>query len=202
MATALAYRFIKPLTGAWLTAALLATTPALAAEGTPDAATLVAGLGGRWTGTLNYRDYTSNAQEQLPMITEIVALGDGATVISINRFADGPKTGIVTITDVSLFDTKAGRVTTETFRRGKAVTSEDSAMQVARYTDGLHWSIIYTRDGSDNDQPALIRLTQTRDGTKLTERNEVQPKATPGVWMLRSGTDLTRDGGEKLPAQK
>jgi hypothetical protein len=171
-------------------AVLLAAAPALAA---PDAATLVGGLSGRWTGTLSYRDYISNAQEKLPMVSEIVALPDGATVISINRFADGPKTGIVTITDVSLFDAATANVATAAFRRGKPVSTETSAAQIARYDDGLHWSIVYTRDGTDNGQPALIRVTQTRDGTTLTTRNEFQPRTPQAAWTLRSGTDLVRD---------
>jgi len=185
-----------------LLTALLGAAPVLAADTLPDAASLVAGLGGRWTGTLSYRDYSSNAQVQLPMVSEIVALADGATVISINRFADGPKAGIVTATDVSLFDNAASSVTSAAFRRGKAVSSETSTTQVARYSDRLHWTIIYTHDGSDNGQPALIRLTQSRDGNALTARNEVQPGTTPGVWALRSGSDLTRDGGETLPSKK
>ena len=179
-------------------AAMLSAAPALAA---PDAAALVGGLSGRWTGTLGYRDYTSNAQEKLPMVSEVVALPDGATVISINRFADSPKTGIVTITDVSLFDAATANVTTAAFRRGKPVSSETSAAQIARYDDALHWSIVYTRDGTDNNQPALIRVTQTRDGNTLTTRSEFQPKTPQAVWTLRSGTDLVRDGAA-VPEKK
>ena len=179
-------------------AAILAAPAALAA---PDAAALVGGLSGRWTGTLSYRDYSSNAQAKLPMVSEVVALPDGATVISINRFADGPKTGIVTITDVSLFDAATANVTTAAFRRGKPVSSETSAVQIARYDDALHWSIVYTRDGADNNQPALIRVTQTRDGNTLTTRSEVQPKSSQGIWTLRRGTDLVRDG-VPAPASK
>ncbi|HPU15311.1 MAG TPA: hypothetical protein PK808_04430 [Polymorphobacter sp.] len=179
-------------------AVVLASAPALAA---PDAAKLVGGLSGRWTGTLSYRDYTSNAPEKLPMVSEIAALPDGATVISINRFADGPTNGIVTITDVSLFDTDAAHVATATLRRGKPMATETSALQVARHDDALHWSIVYTRDGTDNNQPALIRVTQTRDGNTLTTRSEFQPKTPQAVWTLRSGTDLVRDGAA-VPEKK
>jgi hypothetical protein len=178
---------------------VLTSAPVLAA---PDAATLVGGLSGRWTGSLSYRDYTSNAQEKLPMVSEIVALPDRATVITINRFADGPKNGIVTITDVSLFDADAANVATATFRRGKPMSTETSALQIARFGDGLHWSIVYTRDGTDNNQPALIRVTQTRDGNTLTTRSEFQPKTPQAAWTLRSSTDLVRDAAPAPPNKR
>ena len=76
----------------------------IAAGPVPDAAALHAGLAGRWTGSLGYRDYQTDKMSEIAVKTEIRALPDGVTVLRISEFDDGPKVGAVFITTASLHD--------------------------------------------------------------------------------------------------
>ena len=50
-------------------------------------------------------------------------------------------------------------------------------------------------DGSDDDKPARLRVTETRDGDALLAVKEVLPAAaTDGKWRFRNQTRLTRAG--------
>ena len=55
------------------------------------------------------------------MQTRVDLGADGATFTRVSRWGDGPKTGTVTITTVSLFDTTGASVTHAMVRKGRAV---------------------------------------------------------------------------------
>jgi hypothetical protein len=128
------------------------------------------------------------------MVAEIHPLSDNATVITVNSFADGFKTGIVTITDVALFDDRAGTVSVASLRRLRPVTVDTSAVAVT-YTNPLHWTITYTSEGRDDDKPATLKVTQTRDGDNLTAVKDVQFKDPGATWIQRNTSVLHRDTG-------
>ena len=173
-----------------LTAMLLAT-PLTAAE-TPPPAALQAGLAGQWRGALGYRDYQSNTLQELPVSSEIRALGDGATVIRVSTFDDGPKTGLVYITSASLY-TATGTVTGVSLRKGRPVETTTERVAVTAFSDATHWAVRYDEDGTDDDKPAKLRVTETRDGDSLLTVKEVLPaSATDGVWRFRNQTRLNR----------
>lgn len=157
----------------------------------PTPAALEAGLAGRWQGSLGYRDYQSNRLEEIPMQTRIEALPDGATIIRVSSFDDGPRVGDVFITTASLFDTKAGQVTSASLRRGRKVEAQAEQVRVASVTDATHWTLVYEADGSDDDKPARLRTTEVRDGDVLTATKEVLPKGTAD-WQFRNRSRLTR----------
>ncbi len=175
-------------------AAAVAAAPAAA----PDAASLERGLAGRWTGTLGYRDYQSNQMSEIPVRSEIIALADGVTLLRVSTFDDGPKVGDVTITTASLHDPKAGTVASATLRKGNPLETGTERLSVTAFTDAAHWTIVAEEDGTDDDKPALLRVTQVRDGDTLTATKEVQPKAGDGKWQFRNRTLLHRD--ENRPA--
>jgi hypothetical protein len=168
-----------------------AATPATAAATTPDAASLERGLAGRWTGSLGYRDYQSNKLEEIPLRTEITALPDGVTMLRIATFDDGPKVGDVTITTASLYDPKAGSVTSATLRKGNPIETGTERLTVTAFTDPTHWTIVAEEDGTDDDKPALLRVTQVRDGDTLTATKDVRPQGTD-VWQFRNRSRLVR----------
>ena len=85
-------------------------------EAANSAVALQAGLTGHWSGALQYRDYQSDQLTSLPVATEIRVLTDGATEIEVSAFDDGPKSGTVFITTVSLFDPKSEAVRSASFR--------------------------------------------------------------------------------------
>lgn len=173
--------------------ALLLAMPAIAAPAAaPPPAELERGLAGRWAGTLGYRDYQSDKLFELPVRSEITALPDGVTVLRVSTFDDGPKVGAVIITTASLHDPKAGTVTSASLRKGRTVETGTERLTVTAFTDATHWTVVAEEDGSDDDKPALLRVTEVRDGDTLTATKEVQPKAGDGRWQFRNVTKLTR----------
>ena len=176
---------------ALLSAFLLAATSPV-----PTPAVLEAALVGRWRGNLSYRDYQTDRLQAIPVTTRIEAMGDGVTTLRISTFDDGPKTGNVIITTVSLFDPIAGTVTSASLRKGNTAELSVARTSVKNFTDETHWTILNEEDGEDNDQPALIRITEDRDGDLLTETKEVQPKGGKGDWQFRNRTNLVRQSVE------
>ena len=188
------------LTAAWWSLALfglacLQASPTWAQTSvtipTPDA--LERTLSGAWVGALEYRDYQSGKKFELPMTTRFDVGADGATVTRVSAFDDGPKTGMVYITTVSLFDTKTSRTTYATFRKGRAVETLTDDAVVRDYKDAQNWVVTYTRKGTDGNSPADIRVTQSLSGTELTELKEVKPVSAPDAeYAFRNQIRLRR----------
>lgn len=178
------------MTSAALIALLLAQATA-APPAAPTPAALEAGLAGRWQGSLGYRDYQSNRLEEIPMQTRIEALPDAATIIRVSSFDDGPRVGNVYITTASLFDAKAGQVTSTTLRRGRPVETSPEQVRVASATDATHWTLVFERDGIDGNSPARLRTTEVRDGDVLTATKEVRPKGAAD-WQFRNRSLLAK----------
>ena len=150
-------------------------------------------LSGAWVGVLEYRDYQSGKKIELPVTTRIDVGADGATVTRVSAFDDGPKTGAVYITTVSLFDAKTSRTTYAVFRKGRAVETLTDDAVVRDCKDALHWTVVYTRKGVDGNSQAAIRVVQSLDGSELTELKEVKPVNAPdSKYALRNQTRLRR----------
>ena len=174
-----------------LFAVALVAAPALAE--TPNAETLIAGTQGQWRGALQYRDYQSNKWMGLPVEVTVVAQPDGVTTIRTARYDDGPKTGIVTITTVSLIDPKAATESYASFRKGRAVDTGSAVITAVTASDATHWTIVTTEKRTDGNGPAQVRETMTRDGATLTTLKEVDPENDGTVgWLPRNRTVLTR----------
>jgi hypothetical protein len=170
--------------------ALLATPFAQAAD-LPTPATLEQSLVGHWAGALEYRDYQSGQRFELPMDTRISLGPDGATLTRLSSFDDGPQTGIVWITSVSLFDTSGRRVTTAMVRKGRAMTLTTETAETTRWTDATHWTVVAREQGMDDEKPTAIRTTLTRDGATLTALKEVKPPEAPdSAYWFRNQTVL------------
>lgn len=164
------------------------------AQPAPTAVELRLGLIGRWSGALGYRDYQSDALFEIPVVTTIETPGDGATLIRRSLFNDGPNNP-VWITTVSLDDPEASTSTSAGFRAGRTPDLSTETVEVAAFHDASHWSLIYRRIGEDDDKPADIRITETRDGDALVEIKEVRPVgAADDAWRFRNQTRLTRVG--------
>ncbi|MBU1347812.1 MAG: hypothetical protein KKA16_12810 [Alphaproteobacteria bacterium] len=162
------------------------------AQNAPSATELRLGLVGHWSGSLGYRDYQSDVLFEIPVTTVISTPGDGATLIQQSLFDDGP-TKPVWITTVSLDDTTAGASTSASFRVGNAPELSTETVRVAAFADPTHWTLVYSETGRDDDAPADIRVTDTRDGDGLLSVKEVRPVgAVEEAWRFRSQTRLTR----------
>ena len=160
----------------------------------PSAAELRRGLAGRWAGALGYRDYQTDELFELPVTTTIVQVADGVTQVRTSLFDDGPGNP-VWITSVSLHDERAGTVTSASYRTGRAVEPVTERLSIADGSDDRRWTLIYDSVGEDNDEPAEIRVTETRDGDSLMSVKTVRPVgADDSAWRFRNQTRLTRAG--------
>ena len=164
------------------------------AQDAPSATGLRLGLTGQWSGALGYRDYQTDQLFEIPVVTAIRTPGDGATLIRQSLFDDGPDKP-VWITTVSLDDPAAGTSTSASFRAGRPAELSTETVEVSAFTDATHWTLTYRQTGEDDDAPADIRITGTRDGDSLLEVKEVRPVgAGDEAWRFRNQTRLTRVG--------
>ncbi len=151
-------------------------------------------LVGRWQGKLEYRDYQADKWFGLPMTVAVRDGGDGVTLIRASDFDDGPATGIVRITTVSLLD--GASETSATFRKGRKPELGTATLALAPSSrDAARWTMVETQSGSDDNRPAMLRVTTTRDGNSLVALKEVDfsdDKAE--TWLVRNRTTLTRIG--------
>lgn len=163
------------------------------ANALPTADKLELVLKGSWGGALEYRDYQSGNKFELPMTAQIDIGKDNATISRVSTFDDGPKTGLVYITTVSLFDKTASKVTNAVFRKGRAVDVSTDDAKVSAYKDASHWTIVYQQNGTDNEKAAEIRVTQTLNGNELVALKEVKPVgAADKDYLFRNQVRLIR----------
>lgn len=168
--------------------------PSAQAPAAVSAAALLRSTAGRWSGALGYRDYQSDRLFEIPVTTAIVQVADGVTQIRTSLFDDGPDKP-VWITTTSLLDEAADTVTSASYRSGQAVGLTTETVRVANWTDQTHWTLVYESVAEDDDQPAEIRVTETRDGDSLMSVKDVRPVgADDSAWRFRSQTRLTRLG--------
>lgn len=174
--------------------ALIALSSVVPAAELPTAAVLVAGTQGEWRGELQYRDYQSNRWQGLPVEIEIRTQPDVVTVVRTAKFDDGPKTGIVTITTVSLIDPVAATDSYASFRKGRPVDTGTARIdRVTPGADATHWTIVTSEKRIDGNTMAQVRETTTRDGDRLTTLKEVNPEGdSDDTWLPRNRTVLTR----------
>jgi hypothetical protein len=182
--------------------ALLAIVGGTAAQGTTQvagsAATIDvqqarAGLVGAWRGELAYRDYQADRWFGLPITVTMELVPDRVTLIRRAVFDDGPRVGAVHITTVAILDPKTGMESSASFRAGRAVEPDAANLRMTSVTDATHWTMTGERVGRDDDRPARIRETTTRDGTKLVTLKEVDfTDDAAETWLARNRTTLTQ----------
>ena len=175
-----------------LVCAAPSATTLQAAPASIDLASARASMAGAWEGKLEYLDYTANEWFGIPVKTSIEDQGDGATLIYRSQFDDGPPVGIVRITTVELFDAANAKLTAGGFRKGR---EPDLMVYKVRFAgepkDATHWTMIEETDAKDDNRPARLRLTTTRDGAKLQKLKQVDfMDDTKEEWLSRNRTTL------------
>lgn len=175
---------------------LAAAAPAFAQSAPVDIAAARAALTGTWSGKLEYLDYGANKWFGIPVNTQIEDQGDGATMIRKSDFDDGPKVGNVRITTIELLDPAAGTVTTGTFRKGRSVETFTYAVRFdGTPADTSHWAMVEEALGTDDDRPAKLRLTTTRDGDSIETVKQIDfQDDDKAEWITRNRTRLSRIG--------
>ncbi|WP_067489840.1 hypothetical protein [Erythrobacter sp. CCH5-A1] len=182
-----------------LAAVLAFTAAAPAAAQTAPALTLAearASTAGAWEGQLQYRDYQSGEWQGIPMTVTVSLEGDGNTLTRRAIFDDGPRVGNVFITSLEMLGPDGATEYATSFRAGRVPELGKATLSLAAATDTAHWTILAIEEGTDDDRPARIRLTTTRDGASLVTLKEVDFLDDAGeAWLTRNRTVLTRKAG-------
>jgi len=174
-----------------------AAAPAFAQPASVDIAAARAAMTGTWSGKLEYLDYGANKWFGISVKTQIEDQGDGVTMIRKSDFDDGPKVGNVRITSIELLDPAAGTVTTGTFRKGRSVETFTYAVRLdGTPADTSHWTTVEEALGKDDDRPAMLRLTTTRDGDSIETVKQIDfQDDDKAEWITRNRTRLSRIAG-------
>lgn len=175
------------------------TTVAFTAPPSPapmQAQVALAGTAGDWRGELQYRDYQTDTWQGLPMRVSISAQPDGVTTVRTSQYDDGPQTGIVTITTVTLIDPVTSSASYAIFRKQRPTDSGQA--KIVRFepgADAVHWTLVTSERRKDGNELAEVRETTTRNGTSMTTLKEVNPDGD-GIdkWLPRNRTVLNLDG--------
>ncbi|HEY1986708.1 MAG TPA: hypothetical protein VGG85_14930 [Terracidiphilus sp.] len=146
-------------------------------------------LSGDWTGYLEYRDYsepaTSTKRVQLPTWLTVSPSGTGLSFHYI--YDDGPRK-TVDETDIVVLDAAK-----------KTYTSTEAGHPAEVYTvaglDQLregHGQLVMTGTGTDNNQPAELRLTVTIRRNLMEWLLEERPAGSNGEFTFRHFYRFTR----------
>ena len=164
------------------------------AQPRPSAQSLRSSLAGEWTGALGYRDYQSNKLIELPVRTWVENVPDGVTQYRRSVFDEGAGRAPVWIASLSQWKAD-GRLTNAILRAGRDPEQFDETAEVTSHSGLDRWVVILRRTGLDDDKPADIRVTETRDGETLLSVKEVRPAGQDSApWQFRNQTRLQRVG--------
>jgi hypothetical protein len=137
---------------------------------------LRAATAGNWRGELEYLDYGANQWFGIPMTVAIESQIDKVTTIRKADFDDGPVTGMVRITTISIVNNSEGKESSAIFRKNRPMDADVWQVRLtASARDLSHWTIIAETIGKDGNSQAKLRETTTRDGDVLTTLKEVDP---------------------------
>lgn len=156
----------------------------------------LASQAGRWEGKLEYRDYQADEWFGLPVAVEVRDGGDGVTLVRVADFDDGPRVGNVRITTVTMLGKDGETEWTGTFRKGRDAELTSAKLFLSAARDATHWTIVSDALASDDDRPARVRYTTTRDGDSLVSLKEIDFADDTGeAWLQRNRETLRRVGG-------
>ncbi len=179
-----------------LIATSVSATAQPAPQATIDLAQARASLSGNWAGSLEYLDYGANKWFGIPVKTSVEDQGDGATMIRRSDFDDGPTVGNVRITTVELFDAAKGTISVGTFRKGRdpEITIYTARLE-GNAKDAAHWTVVEETKATDDNRPAMLRLTTLRDGEALETVKQIDfLDDDKAEWITRNRTRLVRAG--------
>lgn len=156
-------------------------------------------LAGRWQGKLEYRDYRANQWFGIPTTVEVELIDDKATVIRKESFDDGDS-GTVYITVVSMLAPDGKTEYVGSFRADRPAELGSFSLRFAdtkngEALDATHWTVVAETDGQDDNRPATIRETTTRNGPKLVTLKEVDYRDDEKEeWLQRNRTVMEKVG--------
>lgn len=183
----------RAVPAAALIAAATLAQPTAAQEEAPavSLAQARASTAGAWQGELQYLDYQSGEWQGIPVAVTVTVEGDGNTISRRAEFDDGPRVGMVYITSLAMLGPDGTTEYSTAFRSGRTPELSTSTLTLSTAADTEHWMMLAMREGEDDDRPARIRETTTRDGASLVTLKEVDFLDDEGEqWFSRNRTLL------------
>ncbi len=159
------------------------TTPAVPAE------PIYSALAGAWVGSLEYRDYSSNARVFLPTILDI-RRSKGVSSLTLHYIYDDGPAKVVQDTETVVIDPAAATYTTVS-GDGKETTKE-TVVGVGAFLKIHRGQLIRHGAGKESGKAVEVRTTLTVSSTMLTVLKETRP--TGGAFQFRDQYTLTRVG--------
>ena len=157
------------------------------AQTSPSPRALHAALGGRWTGTLRYRDYRDSTRfVSLPTVVEGTTAADSASVRLDYIYDDGPGK---TVRSSDIFSLNAEM--TELLWGSAEGERAPSTFSVQRISGVGPLTLVVAMNGEDDNRQARIRETLIVDSSELRILKEVQCKAD-APWVFRHEYVLRR----------
>ncbi len=156
---------------------------------------------GAWTGKLEYLDYGAKRWFGIDVKVVVEDQGDGVTLLRKADFDDGPKVGNVRITSISMFDPAKSQTHDAAFRKGRDVSLDTWSVHLADgTTDSEHWVMVEELKGEDDNRPARLRETTTRNGASMITLKEVEFLDDPKQeWIQRNRITLMRTPSSPHP---
>lgn len=172
----------------WTTAgaALLLVALAAAGVGAQPNDAYTAALRGNWVGTLQYRDYRSDARVTLPTTLVVAESATGAELAY--TYDDGPGKTVRSIERITISpDRGSYRV-----QNGDGTYDATFAAEGLREFGGTSNTVVLTGKGVENDQPVELRITIVVGRDTWSMLRESRPAA--GEWRFRNEYRFKRSG--------
>jgi len=160
--------------------------PASRGVATPDRA-MLRSLEGSWTGYLEYRDFNTDQIVRLPAKARMDA-ADNDLVLSRSLVFTDPTYDVET-SDVVMIE---GDGLTEVSVEADGPVTTSYRIVERTYRTSRDWELVLEREGTDNGQPAGIRLTQVMLGRTFTSTRDVLTEGAT-EYLFRNRIRVERD---------
>lgn len=142
---------------------------------------------GDWEGQLYYLDYQSGERFGIPMRMTASVTPDGVTLKRDLTYTDPGV--LVHAVNLLTVDRDTGELVEAFFREGRGELFRFDIVSVT-YDGPEQWRVVYEQDGVDDDRPARIRHTMTRNGVSMDSTKEVRFADSGDEFFLRNGSEL------------
>ena len=176
----------------------LLTTPTLVAQvaAAPTVAARLLGaerpathFAGDWTGQLEYRDYQSDKQVVLPTRLTATSSSDGRLLRLAFTYDDGRGKTVHSTETLTFFpQAKMASLSTD----GEHTSNTYAMAGFDDFTATNLGTLTLTGAGTDNNQPADVRITITLTPDSFTWRKETRPKGSTDALQLRDAYTFHR----------
>ena len=162
-------------------------------------ASILAASAGDWEGELYYLDYQSGQRFGIPMRADADITPDGVTLIRRVTWTDPGN--LVYAVNLVTIDRDTGELVEAFFRDGRGEFLRYDVESVT-YSSESDWQFAYEHDGTDDNRPARIRHTITRDGKRMTSTKSVRfLDDDSDEFFERNGSDLRLVGKDDQAAR-